>query len=379
MIDKMKTGNPGTPTLMKKEVAEFSSTPDVQRIMGMNADPTGFNPAVNVPITDPSARSYAARVQERAAKKTASSLKGKSPPLGHVESPSPEKMEAIAGLSSGGMPRPEFFDPPAEEKSEDRPKPPTVKGVGAAYPVNQALAQGKTKGPVTLREGNNMAQQQALSKETIQALEMANQNARKAQEETPEPEVEKVSEAPSVAKETKAELDEAEQGLGPAGLLDYSSLGDIRSSLMSQKRRDEIEKRLKPLDIGDMVMKRELTQTIPIIPGKLEITLRTFTQKENLWILKYIFDFPGSALYIQELINTCRLVCGLVAVNGSYFPDHRKDAGQSGETIIKEDFEKKFSHVASFPVQLVADFSVQSIWFQDRIDKLFTVDALKNG
>jgi hypothetical protein len=109
------------------------------------------------------------------------------------------------------------------------------------------------------------------------------------------------------------------------------------------------------------------------------VSLRTFSQRENLWILKYLYDFPGSSLYVQELINTCRLVCSLVAINGSYLPDHRQDAGTATEKILKEDFEKKFFHVASFPVQLVADLSVQAMWFQDRVDKLFTVDALKNG
>jgi len=369
MIDKMKTGTLDSPTLRKKEVAELPSVQDSDR------------------ITDPGARSYAARVQERAAiKKSSDLLKGKSPPLGHVESPSSEKMEALANLSMGGMPRPTFSDPPsgaipetAPEEDRPQPKPPTIKGVGAAYPVNQALAQGKTDGPVSLREGNKMAQQ-SFSDETVQALKMANQNIKKSSDDA-EPEAKPVEpKAPtSVAKEASAELDEAEQTLTPAGQLDFSAIGDLRSMLMSQKRREEIEKRLKPLDIGDMIMKRELTQTIPVIPDKLEVTLRTFSQRENLWILKYIYDFPGSALYIQELINTCRLVCGLVAINGSFFPDHRKDAGQNSETIIKEDFEKKFFHVASFPVQLVADLSVQSLWFQDRVEKLFTVETLKNG
>lgn len=225
-----------------------------------------------------------------------------------------------------------------------------------------------------------MAQQGGFSKETVQALEMASENLKKAQTEAPPQAPESEKAPPSVAKKVQEELDEAERSLPtPAGQLDFAEVSSLRTGLMSQKRRDDIEKRLKPLDIGDMVMKRELTQTVPIIPDKLEVTLRTFSQRENLWILKYIFDFPGSALYIQELINTCRLVCGLVAINGAYLPDHRKDVGLPTETIIKEDFEKKLFHVTSFPVQLVADLSVQSIWFQDRVDKLFTVDALKNG
>jgi hypothetical protein len=388
-MDKPKTGGPGAPTLRKKEVAEFSVTPDVQRIMGMKANPEGFDPEINQPISDLGAKSYAARIQERmAAKKSAAVLKGKPVPLGHVEPPPREKMEAIAALSGGGMPRPNFMEPPPAEpeqpapKSQLSPQAPPMKGVGAAYPVNQAMAQGKVDRPVSLREANKMAQQGGFSKETVQALEMANENLKKAEAEpapVAEPEPEKSS-SPSVAKKVREELDEAEQSLPtPAGQLDFAEIGNLRTGMMSTKRREDIEKRLKPLDIGDMVMKRELTQTVPIIPGRLEVTLRTFSQRENLWILRYIYDHPGSALYIQELINTCRLVCGLVAVNGAYLPDHRKDVGLPTETIIKEDFEKKFFHVVSFPVQLVADFSVQSLWFQDRVDKLFTVDALKNG
>jgi hypothetical protein len=385
-MDKPKTGGPGAPTLVKKSVTEFTVTPDVQRIMGMKADPEGYNPEINQPITDPGARTYAARIQERAAMKaTAAALKGKKIPLGHVESPPPEKMMAIAGLSSDDMPRPNFMEPPPVEQAFEPPAPqqgPAIKGVGAAYPINQAMAQGKVDRPVSLREANKMAQQGGFSKETVQALEMANENIKKGQAEKPaEPPPEPAkTPAPSVAQKVSEELDEAERSLpSPAGLLDMAEVGNIRTGLMSQKRREEIEKGLKPLDIGDMVMKREIVQTIPVIPGKFEVTLRTFSQRENLWILRYIFDFPGSGLYISELINTCRLVCGLVAINGAYLPDHRKDVGLPTETIIKEDFERKFFHVAGFPVQFVADMSVQSIWFQDRIDKLFTADALKNG
>lgn len=384
MTDKPKTGGPGAPTLVKKEVTEFSVTPDVERIMGMKADPEGFNPQVNQPITDPSARSYAARIQERAlGKATAAALKGKKVPLGHVESPPSEKMEAIAGLS--GMPRPNFMEPPPADLPKappaGGPQTPPIRGVGSAYPVNQAMAQGKIDHPVSLKEANKMAEQGGVfSPETVKALGMANESLKQPQAEKPAPAPEPPKTPPSVAKAAKEELDEAEQALStPAGMMDFAALGDIRSTLMSQKRRDDIEKRLKPLDIGDMIMKRELTQVIPIIPEKFEVTLRTFTQRENLWILRYVYDFPGSALYFQELLNTCRLVCGLIAVNGAYLPDHRKDAGQPTETIEKGDFEKKFSQVVSFPVQLVADLSVQSVWFQDRVDKLFTVDALKNG
>jgi hypothetical protein len=358
--------------LNKKPVSDFTVTPDVQRIMGMGASPDGFNPAVN-PIVDPAARSYAARIQERT-KIGAGTLKGKTPPLGHAPSPDKAKMEAIAGLST--LPRPSFTSAPEEPVPDAKPTSQSS-GVGAAYQANHAVTQGRTDGPVTLREANQMSSSRTLSDDTVRALEEMNKSVKKAQD------VEKEAPAPlpAVAQETKKEIESSESSLGisPIDSFDFGSLADIRSTLMSTKRKESIEARLTPLDISDLVIKREITQTIPIIPDKLEVTLRTFNQKENLWILKYIYDFSGSALYVQELINTCRLVCGLVAINGAFLPDHRQNIGQYNEQVSKEDFEKKFSHVASFPVQLVADFSVQSMWFQDRVDKLFTVDAIKNG
>lgn len=394
-IDRPKVGTGTQPTLTKKEIAELNPSADVQRIMGMEAD-NEFNPEVNQPITDPGARSYAARIQQRVAnKKKASALKGKAPPLGHVESPSSEKMEAIAGLH-GGMAQPQFFESvpedmrePPDLKPKPNPKPPT--GVGSAYPGNQAMARGQTNGPISLRQANDMAQARSnFSPETVQALKMAQENVDAAQhEEAPpldnrgeEPGPTAGSSKKSVAEETRDELAEAELDFEPDSPLDgmdMATIADIRTGLMSKERREAIEKRLKDLDITDMVMKKEIQQEIPIIPGKLSVTLRTFNQRENIWILKYIYDYPGSALYTQELVNTCRLTCGIVAINGKYLPDHRKDVGKMTEDIVKEDFEKKMFHIASFPVQLVADFSVQSIWFQDRVDKLFTVDVLKNG
>lgn len=384
--NKPKTSSP------TKQVSDFTVSSDVQRIMGMKANPEGFDPKVDQPISDPKARSYAERIKQRTAAKraAAAAVKGKAPPLGHVEAPDSEKMEAIANFGKAPSPQKAFED------DSQVPQKPSTEGVGSSYAVNQAVSRGDTnRRPVTLKEGNQMPREhQGLSEGSLQALRMATENAQKASEhEHEEPEQGKPDEedfndhqemgephTPQVAGSTKEELDDMEDDLAPdIPPMDFGAIRDARTRLLDPKRRKAIEARLKELNISDMVMKQELQQNIPIIPGKLEVTLRTFTQRENLWILRYIFDYPGSPLYTQELINTCRLVCSIVAINGAYLPDHRKNAGSSTEEIIKEDFERKLHHVASFPVQLVADLSVQAMWFQDRVDKLFTIDELKNG
>ncbi len=115
------------------------------------------------------------------------------------------------------------------------------------------------------------------------------------------------------------------------------------------------------------------------MPGKLSLTLRTFSQRENLWVLRYIFNYPGSTYYTQELLDTCKLVCQIVAINGALLPEHRTNVGQPTEDIETEAFETKMFHIASFPIQFVADMSVQSLWFQNRVNSMFGLDALKNG
>jgi hypothetical protein len=42
-------------------------------------------------------------------------------------------------------------------------------------------------------------------------------------------------------------------------------------------------------------------------------------------------------------------------------------------------FENKLHHVASFPTQMLADLSLQAIWFNRRVNDLFSLDNLKNG
>jgi len=172
-------------------------------------------------------------------------------------------------------------------------------GVGAAYHVNQAMASGQVKRPVSMREAKEMSTSN-LSPESVQALQMAKENIESAQTQPQQPEEE--PEKPprkSVAEETKEEVEQViEREFGPDLPFDISGITDVRQTMMSKERRDEIESRLKPLDIGDMIMKREIQQEIPIIPGKLVITLRTFNQRENIWVLKYLYDFPGSQAYM---------------------------------------------------------------------------------
>jgi hypothetical protein len=95
--------------------------------------------------------------------------------------------------------------------------------------------------------------------------------------------------------------------------------------------------------------------------------------------MQYLYEFPGSDRYQEELFNTLKLVCSVVAINGAVLPDHRDDVGNRGEHVDRKKFEDKLYHIQALPVQLLADIGVQCTWFNDRVQKLFTIENLKNG
>jgi hypothetical protein len=249
------------------------------------------------------------------------------------------------------------------------------------------MARGEVDRPVSLKGAKEMAEEakaaaapvrKPLSQGSIEALEQVKKATETGQGVDPD--------APTVADpmsdgQTTEELDKADGKVVKErdNDFDFDAINETQKMLMSPDRRKLIEGRLSPLDIEDMIVKREIQQTVVVIPGKLSYTFRTFNQSESLFCLRYVYDFPGSMIFANELLNTCKMVCSLVAVNGAMLPDHRKGLGSDKEEVDRELFEKKKHHVAGLPVQLIGDLSVNAIWFNDRVTKLFSLDNLKNG
>lgn len=312
------------------------------------------------------AASYGSRLRRRRSATT--SLKGKGKPLGGAPPIPTEQTHALAATMA---PQPDFGTR-SEEKEQDSqeyrvPKEPpsSLGGVGAAYNVNQKMARGEIDHPISLKEAKNMSKDDPkpapteLSQESIEELEAA-----KAQLESEEED------------STGAELEEAEEEMFQRDTpFDYEGIQQQQQQLMSKERKNDIESRLSELDIADMIVKREIVQDISVVPGKLIYTMRTFNQHEHLFCLQYVYENPGSVTYAEEFLNTCKLVCALVAINGAHLPSHIDKNGD----LDKKLFQKKMDHVASFPVHMIADLSVQAIWFNQRVNELFSVRNLKNG
>lgn len=310
-----------------------------QKSSGSGRGEVSFTPSAEEIYT---AAGYSERIKEK--KSQMDAVKNAGAPVGWAPPLDPEKMKRISEM--GSIPSPSFEDPPQER---------TTSGSSYFHKEPEVETPKKEAGK--------------LSAETIKALEAV----KAANKE------EGAGMNPSFEDPTEEEMERVAEEATSVPEFDFASISSHREFLVSKKRREAIEKTLAPLDLADMVTRREIQQTVEIVQSKLNYTFRTFNQHEHLFCLRYIYEFPGSALYVNELLNTCKLVCSLVAINGALLPEHRKDVGTSREQVDKDLFLKKMFHVASFPTQMIADMSVQAVWFDERVSKLFSLENLKNG
>jgi hypothetical protein len=327
------------------------------------------------------AADYGARVEARKAQTAA--LKQKKVPLGSVPSIPEEKLQELAQ----GLSPPVFDDDMPLERTRKPVEPPEGRapsGVGSGFAVNQAMAAGELDRPVSLKEARQMEQDAAqreperkpLSPETVEVLSKVKEANEGAAVESTKSDA-----------ETAVDFDMAEDQAVSEALQPPMDFGEIRRQvnvLLTKERKKAIEDRLGELNVADLVTKREIVQDIPVVVDKngnpkLIYTLRTYRQHEYLHCLRHVYENPGSAVYIEELLNTCKMVCSLVSVNGGVLPEHRDNVGRSDEVVSKKQFENKLNHVAGLPVHIIADISVQWAWFNDRVNELFNIADLKNG
>lgn len=144
-----------------------------------------------------------------------------------------------------------------------------------------------------------------------------------------------------------------------------------------EKLRANIEARLAPIDIGQyLVSGGEVTQLVPIVPGKLEIRFRTVTEYEEGWVDTYLSKQGSlSNRQILRALNECSLACYIESVNGTKWPPA---VGRDGQ-VIPQNIDDRLGRVRKMHSSVFA-LLVQNLgWFIDRVNKSLTVEALGNG
>ena len=149
-----------------------------------------------------------------------------------------------------------------------------------------------------------------------------------------------------------------------------------------QKLREAIEARLGAFDIGQYLFTGgEMTQKVPIVPGKLEVTFRLVTDAEEVFVdsqLRLENDGIKGGLADREMyrrLNEWSLASHIHSINGQAWGPTIDNTGKVDEKAMANRFAK----VRKLPSPVVTIISQNLAWFVDRANKSLTFEALKNG
>lgn len=159
-------------------------------------------------------------------------------------------------------------------------------------------------------------------------------------------------------------------------LFDFGGKNEQERILNNRKRRKDIEERCEPMKLEDLIMKDEVQQDVPIVPGKFTARYRSATPYENLFIKRIISEEKvTSDTYLMEKYGIYQLTCSLMSINGSSLPSHLDESGLPNEDL----FQKKLKVVMKKSAFLIADLGINFFWFDLRVRRLLNPDDLKNG
>jgi len=285
--------------------------------------------------------------------------------------------------SSGSLPKPMGVGKlSATERAKRVARPPVGGAPEVKIPnfaeaeamAREKMAQGDTKNrpPQPAGQGRRSPEEIKADLEKLNnAVKEYNESSNKElpkpiEAETPKVEESRVGE--EQVKEIVEQMDDFE-------LDAYSRMLD-EDLLNNEKRRKAIESRCKDMDLVDLITEGQVLQKVPIVPGKLEVTYRSVSSGEDLEIKRMLYNIRKEVpRYQVDAYSVMSLTLAIHAINGHPLPDHNDESGNFSESR----FKKKFELVKKYPIQLVADLGINYIWFDVRVKKLFSVEALGNG
>lgn len=144
----------------------------------------------------------------------------------------------------------------------------------------------------------------------------------------------------------------------------------------AEKIRRAVEARIRePIDIGQYLVNGEVSQTVPIIPGKLEVTFRSVTDQEEAFVDAQLSkNKETTARVFLRTSNEWALAFHIVAVNG-----HRWPATIVNGDINEAALDKRLGHVRKLSSPIFQLVTQNLVWFLERVTKGLTMEVLGNG
>lgn len=173
-----------------------------------------------------------------------------------------------------------------------------------------------------------------------------------------------------------------------------SELDDLEAEVLLQRVREDainnskerkaIETRLRPMDIEEGLASGEFRQSVPIKPEVLVVDYRSVSGDELEEIRKLVLteainhpEFQQGG-WAGERMGFMLMVASVAAINGQAKPSHLKGSGYSSE-FDAPAFLNKAKAFSKYPLPLLHTLQTNAFWFDERVRRLFTNEAVKNG
>jgi hypothetical protein len=257
----------------------------------------------------------------------------------------------------------------AKSGAKDRPGPPNI--TGRFDDAGRLPSQAPT-GPI--------------SQDTLDGL------SRVSRMQAPAPQEPATPEEPLPAPKTLYRF--AEELLRAEGVQADDLSGKVASALKAAgappvPTKDEAERLdweskagLQALDIGELIMTNRLSQTVPIIPGKLEVQFTSLTDGVQAFLaerLQEIRSRHGSSMLISEFYQwqaRVALACQVTRYAGAQWPALTDADG----TVLPKAYEARMSKVQHLSDHLFPMVVRHMAWFNARVAALLRdSESLGNG
>ena len=303
-------------------------------------------------------------------RKAMADAKAQGRPVGGTDMPAMPSFAEVAAEQSGRGDKNPFGAMTQERYDEMVKSGQAVPGIGGGFAVNQPLMQ-----PGAQRKSPE--ERKAEREQELRALAAANKDAGK----TPpvDGDVEDLV-------EDEEEEDGKEAGKDPLADLGPDMFSAYQVAMQqarkNRERREAIAARVDDIDIEQALVSQDITQSVPIYPGKFEVKFRSLNGAEDSWVKDYVWrETTGSSsdLYYQTRTGLLNLTMALVGVGGSKglkpLLDHRdKDGG-----VDEEKAKEKLKFILKYPMPILMEMSIQYAWFEQRIREALDFDSVKNG
>lgn len=257
---------------------------------------------------------------------------------------------------------------------------------GTFVPPQQLGGQQRGLSPKSVEDLETIARlQQAQSEGRVAGLDDSEEESRRAVEDGIGGAAGRAANLPgdnSTGPTSQKEVDEKlKKAINQMDAFEFNEWRQLmmRELLNSEEQRKIIEDRLEPLDLGEVVMTGLVSQTVPIVPGKYEIEVRSFDGQMDLALKRLVMSESRSTevteQYLLDKYTFMSTALGLVRVNNKRFPDVVDDKGNFSDEL----FYQKFNMVMKLPVHMLSSIGVNVMWFEMRVRRLFRAQEVGNG